>query len=56
MPKFKPYNHDQSAMVMINFEDQIQPVTFEYAIHYLTEHKLDLFAYFKGITSSREIQ
>ena len=83
MPKFKPYNHDQVAMVVINFEDQIQPGTFEYAIHYLIEHKLDLsvffpnyrndqtgrpaydpaillkiilFAYSKGITSSREIQ
>lgn len=83
MPNFKPYNHDQSSMVVINYRDQLQPGTFEYAIHYLIEHKLDLaiffpdykndeggrraydpaillsiilFAYSKGITSSREIQ
>jgi len=83
MPKFKPYNMKQDKMVVINFEEQLQSGTFEYAIHYLIEHKLDLsvfyphyqneqtgrpaydpaillkvilFAYSKGITSSREIQ
>lgn len=82
MPRFKPYDHSQNTMVVINFEDQIQPGTFEYALHYLVENKLDLsvfypdyenddtgrpaydpaillkiilFAYSKGITSSREI-
>jgi len=70
-------------MVVINFQDQLQPGTFEHAIHYLIDNKLDisvfypkyqnddtgrpaydpaillkivLFAYSKGITSSREIQ
>jgi transposase len=70
-------------MVVINYQDQLQPGTFEYAIHYLIDQKLDLsifnpnyknddggrpaydpaillkiilFAYSKGITSSREIQ
>ena len=70
-------------MVVINFNDQIQSGTFEYAVHYLVDNKLDLslfdavyknddqgrpaydpaillkiilFAYSKGITSSREIQ
>lgn len=83
MPKFKPYNFNQSSMVVINFEDQLQSGTFEHAIHFLIHHKLDLsifndlysndeggrpaydpaillsiilFAYSKGITSSREIQ
>jgi len=83
MPNFIPYDHNQSAMVVINFEDQIQPGTFEHAIHFLIEYKLDLsifhpkykndvtgrraydpavllkiilFAYSKGITSSREIE
>ena len=83
MPNFKPYNYDQSAMIVINYRDQLQPGTFEYAIDHLIEHKLDLsiffpnynnessgrkaydpaillriilFAYSKGITSSREIQ
>ncbi|MFE8073141.1 transposase, partial [Marinobacteraceae bacterium S3BR75-40.1] len=83
MPRFKPYNYGQQSMVVINYEEQLQPGTFEHAIHYLIEHKLDLaafesryknddtgrvaydpaillkiilFAYSKGITSSREMQ
>jgi len=83
MPRFKPYNYDQNAMVVINYRDQLQPGTFEYAIHFLVDKKLDLsifnphysnddggrpaydpaillkiilFAYSRGITSSREIQ
>ncbi len=70
-------------MVVINYQDQLQPGTFEHAIHFLIDSKLDLsifhpnyknadngrpaydpalllkiilFAYSKGITSSREIQ
>ncbi len=83
MPNFIPYNYDQDTMVVINYMDQLQPGTFEHAIHYLVTHKLDLsvyfsaynntdngrpaydpaillkiilFAYSKGITSSREIE
>lgn len=83
MPNFKPYNYDQTTMVVINYLDQLQPRTFEHAIHHLVDNKLDLsvfypkyinedngrpaydpsllvkiilFAYSKGITSSREIQ
>ena len=82
-PRFRPYNPDQSAMVVINYQDQLQPGTFEHAVHYLIEHKLDLsifypkyrnedtgrlaydpaillkiilFAYSKGIKTSREMQ
>ena len=83
MPKFIPYDPSQSKMVVVNYADQLQPGTFEHAIHFLIEQKLDLsifnpsfnndetgrpaydpaillkiilFAYSKGITSSREIQ
>jgi len=83
MPKFVPYNYNQNAMVVINYQDQLQAGTFEHAIHFLIENKLDLsvfypdynndttgrpaydpaillkiilFAYSKGITSSREIE
>lgn len=83
MPRFIPLNYQQSSMVVINYLDQLQPGTFEFAIHHLIEDKLDLevfypryrndetgrpaydpavllkvilFAYSKGITSSREIQ
>lgn len=83
MAKYIPYDYNQSSMVVINFEDQLQPGTFEHAVHYLVDNKLDLscfeatfnnddngrpaydpaillkiilFAYSKGITSSREIE
>ncbi len=83
MPKFIPYDYNQSSMVVINYQDQLQPGTFEHAIHHLINNKLDLsvfypqfnndetgrpaydpaillkiilFAYSKGITSSREIE
>ncbi|NOZ10873.1 MAG: IS1182 family transposase [Gammaproteobacteria bacterium] len=83
MPKFIPYDPSQSKMVVVSYADQLQPGTFEHAIHFLIEQKLDLsifhpsfkndetgrpaydpaillkiilFAYSKGITSSREIQ
>lgn len=83
MPKFIPYDYNQNTMVIINYQDQLVPGTFEYAIHHLIDHKLDLkvfysrikndktgrpaydpaillkvilFAYSRGITSSREIE
>lgn len=83
MPRFIPLNYQQYSMVVINYLDQLQPGTYEYAIHHLIDEKLDLtvfypkyqndetgrpayapsallkiilFAYSKGITSSREIQ
>lgn len=83
MPKFIPFDYNQTSMVVINYQDQLQPGTFEHAIHYLIEQRLDLsvfypnynnddggrpaydpaillkiilFAYSKGITSSREIE
>lgn len=42
MPNFIPYDPNQSAMVVINFTDQLQSGTFEHAIHFLIENKLDL--------------
>lgn len=83
MANFIKYDYKQDTMLVINFEEQLQPGTFEYAIHYLIDNKLDLsvfhpkfknthtgrpaydpaillkiilFAYSKGITSSREIE
>ena len=83
MARFKHYDYNQQAMVVINYLEQLQPGTFEFALHYLISEKLDLsafqqpykndtegrpaydpaillkiilFAYSKGITSSREIQ
>ena len=83
MPKFIPYDPNQSKMVVINYADQLQAGAFEFAINHIIDNKLDLsifypryqnddggrpaydpaillkiilFAYSKGITSSREIQ
>ncbi|WP_238152034.1 transposase [Microbulbifer sp. A4B17] len=83
MPNFKHYDYNQDAMVVINFEEQLQPQTFEFTLHHLINDHIDLsafndkyqndgggrsaydpaillkiilFAYSKGITSSREIQ
>ena len=85
MPKYIPYNLNQDAMVVINFADQLQANTFEHALAYLIDRRIDLsrfdesvmndegqggrpaydpaimlkiilFAYSKGITSSREIE
>jgi len=82
MPNFIPTNYRQDLLLALNLEDQLQPGTFEFALHHLIETKLDLsvfypryknddqgrpaydpkvllkiilFAYSKGITSSREI-
>jgi len=41
MPKFIPCNPNQSRMVIVNYADQLQPGTFEHAIHFLIEQKLD---------------
>lgn len=83
MPKFMRYDYNQNTMVVINYQDQLLPGTFEHAIHYLIEKRLDLsvfnpvykndnngrpaydpaillkiilFAYSRGITSSRLIE
>jgi len=37
MLRFKHYNYDQSATVVINYQEQLQPGTFERAVHYHTE-------------------
>lgn len=84
MANYIPYNLNQDTMVVINFADQLQSGTFEHALAYLIDERVDLslfdagikndegeggrpaydpvimlkiilFAYSKGITSSREI-
>lgn len=83
MPNFKPHNYDQSAMVVINFEEQLALDPFALTLHHLIDNSIDLsafhdkynndaggraaynpaillkivlFAYAKGVQSSREIQ
>ena len=42
MPRFIPYDPNQSKMVVINYADQLRPGTFEFAINHIIDHKLDL--------------
>ena len=83
MPNFKPHNYDQSAMVVINFEEQLALDPFALTLHHLIDNHIDLsvfyekynnesggraaynpsillkiilFAYSKGVQSSRDIQ
>lgn len=46
MPRFKVSNYDQNAIVVINYQDQLQSDTFEHAVYYLIQHKLDFSAGF----------
>ncbi|BBI51081.1 hypothetical protein HORIV_35020 [Vreelandella olivaria] len=46
MPRFKAYNYDQNAMVVINYQDQLKPGTFEHAVDYLVENKFDLSGFY----------
>jgi hypothetical protein len=39
MAKFIPYDYNQSSMVVINFNDDIQTGTFEHAVHHLEFNK-----------------
>ena len=44
-PRYKPVNLQQDAFVPICFAKQILPGTFEYALHHLMEHQVDLSAF-----------
>lgn len=46
MPNFKPYNYNQDAMVVVNFEEPIQPDTFEFTLHHLIDSHIDLSAFY----------
>ncbi len=48
MPNFIPYDYNQSTMIVINFQDQLLPGTFEHAIHYLVENNIDISVYFSA--------
>ena len=55
MPKFIPYDHNQSALVVINYQDQLQPGSFEHAIHHLIENKLDISVFYPSSLASGKI-
>ncbi|ACS93568.1 transposase, IS4 family protein [Teredinibacter turnerae T7901] len=47
MPNFKKPNYNQDTMVVINFEEQIRPGTFEFVLHKLIEERLDLTPFYE---------
>ena len=42
MPRYKPYNYNQGEFIPIQFDRQIQPDSFEYALNYIVNHKLNV--------------
>lgn len=42
MARYKTYDYSQSMLLPINFSEQIIPGTYEYAIHFIVEERLDL--------------
>ena len=45
MPKFISTNYCQDLLLVLNLDNRLQASTFEYVLHYLIEHKLDLDAF-----------
>jgi transposase len=82
MPRFKSYSYEQTRWISVDFKNQLQPGTFEFAVNEILDEmdlsffndrfhndetgapaydpaillKVVLFAYSRGITSSREIE
>lgn len=42
MAQFKPYNYDELIMVPVNLEDQLLPGSFEFTVHTIVEHHIDM--------------
>jgi len=42
MPRFQHYDYRQHILLSVNLEEQLQPGTFEHALHYLIDNKIDL--------------
>jgi transposase len=42
MPRFKDVNYEQGQFIPVRFSAQILPGSFEYALSYIVDHKLDL--------------
>lgn len=42
MPRYKPFDYKQTVMLPLSLENQLLPGTFEFALHYLIENRVDL--------------
>jgi len=45
MSNDKPYNYNQTSIVVINYEEQLLPDTFEFALHNLFSNTVDLSSF-----------
>ncbi|SFX17110.1 hypothetical protein [Marinospirillum alkaliphilum] len=50
----KHYDYNQMSMVVINYLEQIQPGTLEFALHYLIAEKLGLSAFHQPYKNDAE--
>ncbi|MFA5140893.1 MAG: hypothetical protein WC728_16830 [Elusimicrobiota bacterium] len=41
MARYKPADYSQGQFIPISFEDQILPGTFEFALNYIVDNRLD---------------
>ena len=42
MPRYKAYDYDQTVMIPISLQNQLDPGTLEYTINELVENNIDL--------------
>lgn len=42
MARYKSYDYTQAKLLPVTFSRQILPGTFEYTLHHIVEHELDL--------------
>lgn len=42
MTRYKPFDYKQTVMLPLSLENQLLPGTFEFALHYLIESRVDL--------------
>ena len=45
MPRYKEANYAQGQFVSIQFEHQILPGSFEHALSYIVDHKINMTAF-----------
>ena len=49
MPRYKPFNYDQSELIPVQFSRQIIVGTFEHALNHIVDHVMDISAFEKNI-------
>ena len=55
MPNFKPHNYDQTAMIVVNFEEQLALDPFALTLHHLIENSIDLTVFYEKYNFSARV-